>query len=117
MGEMIERVAKAIDPHAFADWQRRFDYEMGKSGDAIEAKAFADWGGGSRKSEALEKARAAIEAMKITDTVEGVPGGIAFEDAFFGSDETVFHAMAAGWNATIDAALSPPVVDPHGTGV
>lgn len=54
----------------------------------------------------FKRARAAIGAMRISDAVEGVPGGIAFEDAFFGSDSTIFHAMQDAWNASIDAFLA-----------
>ena len=53
-------------------------------------------------------ARVAMGAMRLVDIHEGVPGGIAFEDAFFGDQTTVFHAMRDAWNATIDAALSIP---------
>lgn len=108
MGEMIERVAKAIDPHAFADWQRRFDYEMGKSGDAIEAKAFADWGGGSRKSEALEKALAAIEAMRQPDDAMVEQGGRQQASDRGGPDSI--------WRAMIGAALSRSTSKEEGNG-
>lgn len=77
--EMIERVGRAL---AKAD------------GWAYDPVPYDRW------------AAAALEAMKITDLLEGVPGGIAFEDAFFGNQETVFHALRDAWNATIDGALA-----------
>lgn len=55
--------------------------------------------------EPLAMARAAVEAMRLIDPQEGVPGGIAFEDTLFGDADTIFHAMRNAWNATIDAAL------------
>lgn len=61
---MVEKVARAIDPLAFDDWQKHFDYEMRASGNEAEAKAFADWTSGKRIADAKEKARSALEAMR-----------------------------------------------------
>lgn len=80
MSEMIERVARAICGEEYGD-------------------SDAGW------ENQIPAAKAAIAAMKLANPQEGVPGGIAFEDTFFGEGETVFHAMRNAWNATIDAAL------------
>lgn len=43
MSEVVEVMARAIDPDKFTFWQSSYDYEMGQSGDAAEATKFADW--------------------------------------------------------------------------
>jgi hypothetical protein len=65
---LIERVARAINPWAFEDWQRSYDYEMKESGDETKARKFADWcNEGSHPNNHLEKvkeqAKAAINAL------------------------------------------------------
>lgn len=96
--DMIERIARAMfhaecEPHkATTGYGDTFGWD-----DAMP----------SVRERLTKNARAAIEAMKLTDAAEGVPGGIAFEDAFFGEQTTVFHATRDAWNATIDAMLAP----------
>lgn len=107
MADMIERVARAIAkrngddydlvPLHKIDWTQHRGMFGGRYRDVNEPY----------RTDYDEMAEAALGAMKIPDAAEGVPGGIAFEDAFFGGHDTVFHAMAKAWNATIDAALSP----------
>lgn len=88
MAEMIERVARALHDewNGVGAWASLTDHDRKR------------W---------RFMARAAIGALKLNDPVEGVPGGIAFEDAFFGNQTTVFHAMRDAWNATVDSALAP----------
>lgn len=80
---MVERVGEALREQCRAEFRSTWSYDV-------------TW----------RLARAAIEAMKLQDPAEGVPGGIAFEDAFFGNTDTVFHALRDAWNTTIDAALA-----------
>lgn len=94
MAEMIERVARAIY-EADEPWSEAFPWPQLSAGSQTSPDEYR------------RIARAAIEAMKLNDPVEGVPGGIAFEDAFFGNQTTVFHAMRDAWNATVDSALAP----------
>lgn len=100
--DMIERVAQAIDPFAFESWQRAYDYEIGQSGDAAEAKAFADWSGGKRLDEARQAARAAVEAIR-NPTDHMVSAGMA-ERNINGSGP---RGLPLCYKAMIDAALSP----------
>ena len=65
--DMIEKVARAIDPFPFDSWQTSYDYEMAQSGDAEVAKAFANWSMGKRIEEVRQQARAAIDALKEPD--------------------------------------------------
>lgn len=95
MDSLVDRVAMALA----ADMEEGFPRFTQQRWDQLSALA---------KAAFRQRARVALEAMKITDAAEGVPGGIAFEDAFFGDKDTIFHAMRDGWNATIDAALAPP---------
>lgn len=60
--EEIEAAARAFDPFSFQSWQQSYDYEMAKSADAVEAKAFADWCTGKKIEEARTGARAALTA-------------------------------------------------------
>src|SRR5690554_4038434 len=60
--DMVEVAARAFDPFSFASWQQSYDYEMAKSSDEAEAKAFADWCMGKRIDEARSGARAALTA-------------------------------------------------------
>ena len=61
--QIREAVARAIDAQAFVEWQRRYDYEFGESGDAIEAEDFADIYGGAKLEAAFKNADAAIRAV------------------------------------------------------
>lgn len=93
--DMVERVARALA----SDLEEGFPRFTQMRWDQLTESAKAAY---------RKRARVAIEAMKISDPVEGVPGGMAFEDALFGECQTVFHAIKAGWNATIDAVFNPP---------
>jgi hypothetical protein len=92
--DMVERVARALA----SDMEEGFPRFTQQRWDQLSMPA---------KAAFRQRARVAIEAMKLTDPAEGVPGGIAFEDAFFGEQTTVFHATRDAWNATIDAVLAP----------
>lgn len=61
----VEAAARAFDPHAFKSWQQSYDYEMGQSGNADEAKGFADWSMGKRIEEVRNAAREALRAASI----------------------------------------------------
>lgn len=93
--DMIERVAKALA----SDMEDGFPRFTQQRWDQLSGPA---------RSAFRQRARVAIEAMKLTDPAEGVPGGISFEDAFFGEQTTVFHALRDAWNTTIEAALAIP---------
>lgn len=58
---MREKIARAIDPGAFASWQHAYDYEMRKTGDTAKAAAFADWAHSTKS--AFEKADAVLDAL------------------------------------------------------
>lgn len=64
--EMVEIAARAFDPFPFESWQGSYDYEMLKSGDETEAKAFADWSMGKRLDEIRTGMRAALTAALST---------------------------------------------------
>lgn len=64
--ESVEIAARAFDPFPFESWQRSYDYEMSQSGDAAEAKSFADWSIGKRVEEVRSGARAALTAALAT---------------------------------------------------
>lgn len=64
--EAVEIAARAFDPFPFESWQRSYDYEMSQSGDAAEAKSFADWSIGKRVEEVRSGARAALTAALAT---------------------------------------------------
>jgi hypothetical protein len=93
--DMVERVARALA----SDMEEGFPRFTQQRWDEQSALA---------KAAHLRRARVAIEAMKLVDPQEGVSGGVAFEDAFFGHQTTIFHATRDAWNATIDAVLAPP---------
>ena len=62
----VDAAARAFDPLAFKSWQQSYDYEMGQSGNADEAKSFADWSMGKRIEEVRAAAREALRAASIT---------------------------------------------------
>lgn len=60
----VEQVARAIDPSAFRQFESMRDYCL-RSGDSADmAIETAQWAHGTQIDEAMEKARAAIEAMR-----------------------------------------------------
>lgn len=71
---MREKIARAIDPSVFKFWQASYDYEMRQSGDAAEAKAFADWA--HSKNTALDQADAVLDAL-----MEPTEGMVAHAEA------------------------------------
>ena len=96
---MVERVARALA----SDMEEGFPRFTQQRWDHLSAPAKAAY---------MQRARVAIEAMKLIDVQEGVPGGIAFEDAFFGEQTTVFHAMRDAWNATVDSMIAVRPAEP-----
>jgi hypothetical protein len=90
MSEMLERVAKAIDPDAFAP--RAPGHEVGKCPDC-DAHVTA----------AMERARAVIEALR-----EPTPDMLADEDvsaSWRGCPTCI--GLRDGWRTMIDIALKP----------
>lgn len=59
----VELAARAFDPWPFESWQCSYDYKLDQSGDAAEARKFAEWSMGKRLAEIRSGARAALEAV------------------------------------------------------
>lgn len=59
--EMVERAARAIDPDAFSDYERRYSYEIAQSGNEADAREFADYY--DTRPDAMKKARAALSIL------------------------------------------------------
>jgi len=124
---MIERVATAIDEvqlfSRFNNWTsdrvEGCPIEICRYGadDEEDIVVVARFGGDITESEALQdtiskaRARAAIEAVR-----EGLLEELRQEASAYVSNDPEKIGFEAAM-ALIDAALSPPVVDPHGTGV
>ncbi len=90
-GEMVERVARAIEP--LFDWT--IDGRLGNDNGAKDAHAAR-----------LEVARAAIEAMREpTDNMLDAP---EYEDDHCDARYMLAADFVRAWHAMIDAALSKP---------
>ena len=63
MNDVVERVARAIDPNAFKVWQSMYDYCIRSGDDEATARLYADNSDGDRIEKAMSQARAGIEAM------------------------------------------------------
>lgn len=94
MSEMVERVARAIDPSIWANW----DYwTISKAyNDAEKAEEFA---ASPSLRGSLEKARIAIEAMR--EPTDEMRKAFKFHGMLDGDFDEALGAM-------IDAALAPP---------
>lgn len=105
MSTMIERVAAVISPGPFKYHSQLYHYCLEKGDSEEEARKTADWAHGHDCKAAIEKARAAIEAMREpTDAMK--PLGA---DAFFSpsptSTEEENERAASVYRRMIDAAL------------
>lgn len=101
---MVERVARAIDPRAFDQFESLRDYCLRNGDDEAEALRTAEWAHGHDVRQAIEKARAAIEAMR-EPTEEMLDVGACYED----QDHHIFdegHIARDVWTNMIDAALA-----------
>lgn len=64
MSEMVEAVARAIEPHAYQQFDSLRNFCLCNGDDEAEALRTAEWAHGHEIRRAREKARAAIEAMR-----------------------------------------------------
>ena len=77
---------------------------------ARDIKARVPVGYGMTDGEALEYARAAIEAMREPTEAMQVAGGLKYETMLFEGESTgvIFKDVGIAFTSMIDAALSPP---------
>ena len=102
---MLERVARVIYPAAFADYERRFAYEMGRSGDPVAAKSFADHY--DARGSAFVTARAVIEAL-MAPTPETIATVLAWGEATDADDWSGERAVVELYQAFLRTSLSKP---------
>lgn len=96
----IEEVARAIDPKAFSQFESLRDFCLRSGDEEAEALKTAEWAHGHDVRQAIEKARAAIEAMR-EPTLEMINAG----EGNVSAPEDVRYVFAA----MIDAALNEEV--------
>lgn len=110
----IAEVARAIDPSAFSQFESMRDYCRRNGDDDAEALRTAEWAHGHSVRLAMEKARAAIEAMRVPTPVMIAAGKFRYRDIDLGNGTTV-RGLALGddpftsYQKMIDAALSEEV--------
>lgn len=102
MGEnIVERLARAIDPHAFKAWQQSYDYNLAQGETDKGARGYADWSQKAACDDARAIARAAIAALREPSEAMIEAGHTAPHLSTIAR-----HRMKAGWQRMIDTALT-----------
>ena len=102
MNDVVERVARAIDPSAFRAWQSMYDYCIRTGDDEVTARRYANSADGPRVERAKTQARAAIAAMR-EPSAEMHAAMVAQLDRTNPYDGDLIDNI---WCAAIDAALA-----------
>ncbi|MFC3072370.1 hypothetical protein [Shinella pollutisoli] len=118
MAEMskVEQVARAIEPRAFSQFESLRDYCLKNGDDEAESHRTAEWAHGHEIRQALEKARAAIEAMRepteamMSAAIEKIGYEVDWVGGLMGSSYSAgVQVLADGYRASIGAALNEEV--------
>lgn len=102
--EIVELVARAIEPHAFKAWQSTYDYCIRVGDDEATARRYADGADGDRVEKALTQARAAIAALR--EPSEAMIEAAIEEAGPVGCCCHTHRTMRDAITAYIDASLS-----------
>lgn len=108
MGEnIIERVARAVDPMAFRAWQGMYDHCIRQGDDEATARKYADMSERPRIDAAKAAARAAIAALREPSDamIEAGNQSRPYKDDE-GDDDLIRLNTEGTWQSMIDTALT-----------